>query len=250
MIISHKHRYIFIKPFKVAGTSVQINLAKHCGLGDVVPPIGDFSDKWDSNCYSSKPRNFSGFTNHMAPEDIKKVIDPKIWDSYFKFTIIRNPWDALISEYFWQLKGPNKYPIIKLKKRLFINNIFNLEAYFYILKRAPLFLKSKLLGKNMQNSFELFIEALNKSRNNKFYFDSEGKPLCDFYIRYEHLDRDYGNICKRLGIPYEKLPLTKNKTRNKIKHYSQYYTPKTRDIVARKCALEIKNFAYSFKTES
>ena len=42
MIISHSHRYIFIKSEKTAGTSVEAALSKHCTDNDMVTPLGDY----------------------------------------------------------------------------------------------------------------------------------------------------------------------------------------------------------------
>ncbi len=39
MIISHKHRFIFIKTRKTAGTSVEISLSRYCGSEDIITPI-------------------------------------------------------------------------------------------------------------------------------------------------------------------------------------------------------------------
>ena len=51
MIISHRHRFIYVKARKVAGTSVEVALAKHCGDADIVTPVGGFSPKWDEDEY-------------------------------------------------------------------------------------------------------------------------------------------------------------------------------------------------------
>ncbi len=40
MIVSHEHKFIFIKTRKTAGTSIEIGLSKYCGPMDVISPIG------------------------------------------------------------------------------------------------------------------------------------------------------------------------------------------------------------------
>ena len=39
MIISHKHKFIFLKVQKTAGTSMEIALSEHCGAGDILTPL-------------------------------------------------------------------------------------------------------------------------------------------------------------------------------------------------------------------
>jgi hypothetical protein len=39
MIISHRHRFIFIKTRKTAGTSIEVYLSRFCGEEDVVTPL-------------------------------------------------------------------------------------------------------------------------------------------------------------------------------------------------------------------
>jgi len=39
VIISHKHRFIFLKTKKTASTSIEISLSRYCGENDVITPI-------------------------------------------------------------------------------------------------------------------------------------------------------------------------------------------------------------------
>ena len=39
MIISHKHKFIFIKTFKVSGTSMEIALSRYTGKKDILTPL-------------------------------------------------------------------------------------------------------------------------------------------------------------------------------------------------------------------
>jgi len=36
MIVSRRHRFIFIKTHKTAGTSIEISLSRYCGASDIV----------------------------------------------------------------------------------------------------------------------------------------------------------------------------------------------------------------------
>ena len=38
MIISHKHKFIFIKTRKTAGTTIEYNLSKYLGSEDIIAP--------------------------------------------------------------------------------------------------------------------------------------------------------------------------------------------------------------------
>lgn len=45
MIISHKHKFIFVKTRKTAGTSVEIALSRHLGPDDIITPISPDDEK-------------------------------------------------------------------------------------------------------------------------------------------------------------------------------------------------------------
>src|ERR1041384_7251671 len=116
MIVSHKHRFIFIKTVKTAGTSIEVFLSRHCAREDVLTPI-------DPPVEGHVPRNYEGFAypaldvlkppfgplsdlwhpfrrrkrfyHHMPARVIQKRVSPEIWKNYFKFCVERNPWDKV-----------------------------------------------------------------------------------------------------------------------------------------------------------
>ncbi len=92
MIISHKHRFIFVKTFKTAGTSIEVFLSRHCGPHDVLTPIVPHVEP-------HRARNDDGYFNHMPAAEIRDRVGPEIWNSYFKFCVERNPWDKTLSYY-------------------------------------------------------------------------------------------------------------------------------------------------------
>jgi hypothetical protein len=121
MIISHKYKFIFIKVPKTAGTSLEIFLSQFCGGDDIVTPIyphvephqarnymGDFDPALDISFRKRWPvkEKVPGmmppnkFYNHIPAELVRLRIDPKIWNSYFKFCVERNPWDKTLSRFY------------------------------------------------------------------------------------------------------------------------------------------------------
>ena len=68
-------------------------LAKHCGKMDIVTPTGDFPGQ-----------NATGWHRHTAAKVVQERLGSVIWDKYFTFTVERNPWEKVLSNY-WAYKG-------------------------------------------------------------------------------------------------------------------------------------------------
>lgn len=132
MILSHKYRFIFIKTTKTAGTSMEIALSRCCGEQDIVTPIDLESEATFRAPHGNFPRNFSRplvpatpfhrlvarlrtgkwpavkFYNHISAAEIKTLVPAEVWKSYFKFCFVRNPWDRVISNYYWRLSKDSR----------------------------------------------------------------------------------------------------------------------------------------------
>lgn len=126
MIVSHRHRFIYVKTLKTAGTSLEIALAKFCGDRDVITPI-DRADEATRQALgyrgaqNARPRlrrlatdlplsvRSSGdilkFYNHMPATMVRDRLSADVWDSYFKFTTVRHPLDLAISLYYWRKRS-------------------------------------------------------------------------------------------------------------------------------------------------
>lgn len=100
MLVSHKHRFIFIKTRKTAGTSVEVELAKIMVPTDLVTPVIPAVE-------GHVPRNHDGFWNHMPARKARRAIGRDIFDSYLKFAIEREPVDKCISFYSMVRNSPS-----------------------------------------------------------------------------------------------------------------------------------------------
>lgn len=82
MPISRKHKSIFIHIPKTGGTSIT------CGLG---------IEQTKENLHGTE-------LSHLTANQIKERIDQGIWHQFFKFAVVRNPFDRLVSEWAYQKK--------------------------------------------------------------------------------------------------------------------------------------------------
>lgn len=136
IILSHQHNFIFIKTRKTAGTSIEIALSKYCGDKDIITPISkpdeelrshlgfrgpqNYLDSWTNYSFKdwcllfTKRNRKKKFFNHMSASLVKDLINKEVWNSYFKFCFERNPWEKVISYYFWYYRSKPGPPLSQL----------------------------------------------------------------------------------------------------------------------------------------
>jgi len=207
MIISFKHNFIYLRPLKVGSSAVLQALGEYCGDDDIVNypiPITEVLNL-GLKLYG---RNFTKYKRHMLPDDIREISKVD-WDSFFKFTIVRNPWDRVVSMYWWDKERGDTF--------------------------SEWLAKCKVKGVNSEHDF--FHED---------YYFKDGKKIADYYLRYENLESDYESVCHHIGIPYKKLPKLKHNIRIDKKHYSEYYNKAEKEFVAKMFPQTIKEFGYEF----
>ena len=238
MLISHRKEFIFTKTVKTAGTSVESYFERYC------MPDGEWSESHGRDEYVSdagiigrRSADTSGATwfNHMSAERIRDQIGCDIWNRYFKFTVVRNPFDKMISGFCMHE---------------------NLKMNYSIQQRAKAFMK-RLLGKEKPNEpaserteverFRSWVRrgGIIKDRN-KYLIDD--KECIDYFIRFENLQEGISHVCDQLKIPFEflKLPEFKKGIRGHQISIEDYYDDETEGIVREAYAWEIERFDYEF----
>ncbi len=193
MIISHSHRFIFLKTRKTAGTSVEISLSRYCDGLDIVtpvtaedeanrlaagggvarnfaltrlsPPENDDRASWEAHFKQTagKLQVYRRLANHTTAALAREVIGERIWNAYFKFTTERDPVQQLLSLYFWR-KSDGRW----------------------------------------KGSFEEFLDSSipKADRNAGIYMDGS-ELVVDVVIDHARLADDLGKVCETLSIPFD-----------------------------------------------
>src|SRR5215210_2380963 len=91
MELSYSHRFIFIHVYRAAGQSISRALQPY----SVVPRR---LTQWRLH----RLREFN--YGHIKASELKAALRPELFDTFFKFSFVRNPWDWQVSifHYVWQ----------------------------------------------------------------------------------------------------------------------------------------------------
>ncbi len=255
-ILSHSRKFIFVSERRAASTSISASLSPLCADDDVVvarDSLDAYAPEYDEDDFGSiRPRNELVFrdvlpmtrkgpgSRHILPGDIRKVVGDRVWDEYFKFTVVRNPWDWFVSLYCWKLRGD--WP------QQGRSHHQSLRGYLRSRYRLYRTLPNHALGRHRAN-VELILKrgwfAAFLSEVPAFYC-LDGRPYADYCIRFENLQQGYDEVCRRLRIPCRPLPRTKNRVRGGNRGYREYYTDWSREHIARQCRPVIDAFDYRF----
>jgi chondroitin 4-sulfotransferase 11 len=195
-MISHKHKIIFIHIPKTGGTSID-------------------------NFFTGS------FQRHSCAKDYQFNLVDTIFQEYFKFTIVRNPWDLIVSLYGMiteRQKAGIKATLKRFGKKTYSFEEFVKELVFERHSGGSSF------STNYSHSFT--------SRCQLNWIKDLTNEICmDYIIRFENLQEDFNIVCDKIGIPQQELP---HKNASKHKHYTEYYDDETRQIVAEKYAKDIE----------
>lgn len=227
MIVSHSRKFIFVKSAKTAGTSLEAALSNYCSGSDVVTPLGDYEFNRDkSGRWVHRAMNADGYEQHDWGATIRNKVGPAVWDSYFKFSIARNPWDRVVSLFTWKSR----------------NDAAGRSRAGLLGRFAS---SPEELG-DIRRRFSEFVLKGDWETNDRFYvIDDE---LCvDFVMRYESLAEDTLELCKGIGVPPIELPRLKSGFRPGQYHYSQYYDEVSKALVADRHRNDLRFFGYRFE---
>ncbi len=221
MLVSHVKKFIYTKTVKTAGTSVEVYFEPYCVAPDATDPphyreeqISEFGIVG----YRGGDVRGRRWFNHMPAKAIKNQVGEQIWSDYFKFCVIRNPFDRYISAFYY-LKS--------------IDGI----AFPHDAALMP--------------DAEMFMWWMRQSGTIESIFDRDqytidGQVCVDFIIQYEKLLDGLEVVCSRLAIPYrpQTLKSLKGGVRPVGESVGDFFDVDLIDRIMNLYNLEIRLFGY------
>jgi len=183
MFINHEHEFIFIHIPKNAGTSIRNSFE-----------IEGYDKKVVRKRYP-----------HDSCSVIRNYCGIDTWNTYYTFSVVRNPFDRMVSYYHFHRSPQYKYP----------STAQDMEFKEWI-----------------ENGLDSKI-----CKTQSDYLDVDVNHI----MRYESLQEDFNLVCDNIKIPRYKLP--KYNTSNHL-NFASYYGEKQKDIVRGLFEKDFERFEY------
>lgn len=187
MFYSAPHRLIFVHISRTAGGTIRNELEAAIGRQQRDPRL--------------KRLGVHPFASHIS---LLLGVD---WDQYWSFSVVRNPWDRMVSLYFHRCK-------LKLVNKSF---------------------KSWLLDDEDN-------KPKKRTPQSRWLFE-DGRQVVNKIHRFERLDKVERSIAKRIKRPFRFI---RHVNKTKHNPYRDYYDDETRQLVASIFDEDIRNFGYIF----
>ena len=225
MLVSHAHRFIYLKTQKTAGTSTEVYFQSACMPPTALPQDWKAWHRTDSvvTAYGVVGARLGGakegFWNHMSARQVIDAVGPKVWASYLTFANVRNPWDKMVSHFFY-------------------------DARAAVLAARP---PTPEVEDEIRATFAAFIRKFRRPEVEALLLDPSYR--LDAYIRYEHLRDDMLAVAQHCGLTLHDRPFPRLKTDARPERYRDYrglYGEAERRHVADVYADWIAEFRYTF----
>lgn len=221
MFISHRYRIIFIHIQKAGGSSIQ-RLFEQLDPELVTNIAIDPAKQRPKHCFA---------------RDIAEVIDDEMFRAYTSFSVVRNPFDRLVS-WYWMLKlrsfeeeNPDIIETAGDKVNFALIDELNRHASdFEGFVKLPESHPGGLFQRFFFNQLD-------------FLTDTNGEVMVNQVLRFENLAADFAQFAAQQGFSAD-LPHS-NKT-PRAADYRQYYNDTSQQLITARFQRDLDHFSYHF----
>lgn len=202
----------FVDIPRTSSSSIKVELGNRFG-----PPFGK------SNLLDRRFATPQSVQDHVPATRMRDFLGRETWNQLFTFSFVRNPWDRMVSMYFYRLKKGHYSEALTFRD--------------YVLQLSRLGEGSKP---------DLFANQVFYLGCSDYLYDGSCR-LVDCIGRFENRQADIGKIAARIG--FHKLgELWIQDNSGKQEHYSKYYDEETRNIIEHMYSRDIGLFGYRFES--
>jgi hypothetical protein len=163
---------------------------------------------------------------HITLRRYSLIFEAEAFREYFKFAVVRNPWDRLFSA-FRYLKGPECLELDRAWANAHLSGIDTFERF--VLDWLP------------RNNVDIsYVHLVPQYRFLRLRGDA---PAVDFLARFESLSQDFEHIRKRLGVEASLSHLNRS---SRPGDYRDAYTNEMKEIVGRVYRKDVAALGYVF----
>ncbi|MBL9049864.1 MAG: sulfotransferase family 2 domain-containing protein [Tabrizicola sp.] len=214
MILSRARRFIFVHVPKTGGTAFTLAYEARAAKDDIL--IGD-TPKARKRAGRWKGIKTAGRVwKHSTLADVVGLITPEEIEAFQTVTMVRNPWDRVVSYYHWLRTQSFAHPAVGLAKSHDFSGFLNHPQTIAGFRLWP-------YGAYLRRS------------------DGSEKP--SVFIRLEHYAEDVAPVETHLGFA---LPLTRANASERTRDWRIYYSARDVATVADVCGEDIERFGYRF----
>lgn len=230
MIISNSRQFIFVHIHKTAGTAITKELESSIAWNDL-SITGSSSGNVKEHWYKTR----FALEMHSPANAIRNVVGDEVWQNYYTFAFVRDPYRRILSLYTW-LDGLVKARGIKGFERYIwpqkgIWDWPGTKAYVATSNFSE-FLRHPLVETGSPGALPM-VESL--------YEDNE--LLVDFVGKQESLDQDIATIRSKVGLSGASVPRT-NATASKVEPKNYYASQADLDLVYERYRADFEAFGY------
>lgn len=216
MIISPGRSFIFVHIPKSGGTSMALALEARAMRDDLL--LGDTPKARRRRHRWQGMKTRGRLWKHSRLADLEGMPGLPALGETFCFTLVRNPWDRMVSYYHWLREQSFDHSAVALAARLTFRD----------------FVTHSMIATSFKNHPARW-----------YMTDATGVERADVYLRLEHLRDDLVPVEAHLGFA---LDVPRVNVSPRSPDYRPYYDTVSAEAVAVACAEDIARFGYSFES--